>query len=58
MKTSGAAGFLQRRWWLLAVLVLLLLVGVIYLLAHLSAADSEMYPTTRLRMQNANVRMC
>ena len=58
MKTSGALASLQKRWWVLAVLVLLLLLGVIYVLAHLSAADSEMYPTTMLCAQQAIARLC
>jgi hypothetical protein len=44
-------GFLSRAWkhrlwWLLPLGVLLLLLGVIYALEHLSSADSEMYPTS------------
>ena len=35
-----------RLWWLLPLAVLLLLLGVIYALEHLSSADSEMYPTS------------
>lgn len=47
-----ASGGLMRRawkhklWWLLPLGVLLLLLGVIYALGHLSSADSEMYPTS------------
>jgi hypothetical protein len=46
--TRNAFSFLwQRRvWWLLPLVVLALLIGIIYVLAHLSSADSEMYPTT------------
>jgi hypothetical protein len=36
----------HRLWWLLPLGVLLLLLGVIYALEHLSSADSEMYPTS------------
>lgn len=35
-----------KSWWLLALVVLVVLIAIIYVLAHLSAADSEMYPTT------------
>jgi len=35
-----------KLWWLLPLGVLLLLLGVIYALEHLSSADSEMYPTS------------
>lgn len=46
-KTPGM--FRQPRiWWLLSLAVLLLLLGVVYLLAHLSSSDTEMYPTTQL----------
>jgi hypothetical protein len=46
----GTWAFLGRRkvWWLLSLAVLVLLLTIIYVLAHLSAADSEMYPTTQL----------
>lgn len=40
---------LQRHWWLLGAVVLFILLAIIYVLSHLSAADSEMYPTTKLR---------
>ena len=36
----------RKLWWMLPLAVLLLLLGIMYVLAHLSAADSEMYPTT------------
>jgi hypothetical protein len=39
----------HRLWWLLPLAVLLLLLGVIYALEHLSSADSEMYPTSLQR---------
>jgi hypothetical protein len=35
-------------WWLLPLVVLLFLIGIIYVLGHMSAADPEMYPTTHL----------
>lgn len=38
----------HRLWWLLPLAVLLLLLGAIYALEHLSSADSEMYPTSSL----------
>jgi hypothetical protein len=49
-QTSGAFAFLWQRktWWLLPLAVLAFLLVIIYVLVHLSAADSEMYPTTRL----------
>jgi len=55
IKTSQEAveggGFLStiwkhRLWWMLPLGVLLLLLGAIYALEHLSKTDSEMYPTT------------
>jgi hypothetical protein len=50
--TNGVIGFLweHRLWWVLPLCVLFLLVGVIYALGHVSAADPETYPTT---LQNA-----
>jgi len=47
----------QRLWWLLPLLVLLLLIGVLYLLGHMSAADPEMYPTTLLN-DTSHFRAC
>ena len=52
------ASILRRHWWVLALVVLVVLVGIIYLLSHLSAADSEMYPTTMLARYVANLHMC
>ena len=45
---GGIFGLLWRHksWWLLSLGVLLLLIGILYLLTHMSAADPEMYPTT------------
>ena len=47
---SSEAGILgvmwrHRLWWMLPLGVLLLLLGAIYALEHLSKTDSEMYPT-------------
>jgi hypothetical protein len=52
--TLSAGGFLSRAWkyklwWILPLGVLLLLLGIIYSLGHLSSADSEMYPTSSLQ---------
>jgi hypothetical protein len=46
--TGGVVNFLwQRRvWWLLPLAVLVLLVGILYVLGHMSSTDTEMYPTT------------
>ncbi|HEY4979700.1 MAG TPA: hypothetical protein VII25_11075 [Candidatus Acidoferrum sp.] len=50
---QGAAsrGFLSvawkhKLWWLPALVVLLGLIGIVYVLGHLSSTDSEMYPTS------------
>lgn len=50
-QTGGMFGFLRQNkiWWLLPLAVLLLLLGIICVLGHLSSADTEMYPTTQLR---------
>jgi hypothetical protein len=55
-------GFLSRAWkhklwWLLPLAVLLLLLGAIYALEHLSSADSEMYPTSS-RYDFSRIRSC
>jgi uncharacterized membrane protein len=44
-------GFLQyvwqhKMWWLMSLMVLIVLLGILYALTHLSSTDSEMYPTT------------
>jgi hypothetical protein len=44
-QTRPAQG--RKMWWLLPLLVLVVLIGLIYVLGHMSSADSEMYPTTR-----------
>lgn len=36
----------NRAWWVLSLAVLAGLLGIIYILGHLSSADSEMYPTS------------
>jgi ABC-type spermidine/putrescine transport system permease subunit I len=57
-KAAHRAQITSRRiWWLLPVAVLLLLLVVIYVLGHISSADSEMYPTTRLH-SIASLRHC
>jgi len=49
--SRGAFGSFWHRklWWLLPLGVLFLLIGFIYVLGRMSAADSEMYPTARLQ---------
>ncbi len=37
----------KKSWWLPAVVVLLVLIGIVYVLGHLSSTDSEMYPTSK-----------
>jgi hypothetical protein len=46
----GMFGFLweHKVWWLFPLVVLLFLIGIIYVLGHMSAADPETYPTSRL----------
>lgn len=58
-ETAGVFGHLWRNkiWWLLPLAVLLLLIAMIYVLGHLSAADPETYPTT-LRQCSAPVTRC
>ena len=34
----------NRLWWMLSLAVLLGLIGIVYVLGHLSAADPETYP--------------
>ncbi|HMD42790.1 MAG TPA: hypothetical protein VKH45_06945 [Candidatus Acidoferrum sp.] len=47
----------HKSWWLPALVVLLVLVGIVYVLGHLSSADSEMYPTSWLYTTFAE-RLC
>jgi len=47
----------HRLWWILPLGVLLLLIGAIYALEHLSKTDSEMYPTST-RNFSAYIRSC
>jgi len=56
---GGTFVFLWRRksWWLWPLAVLIVLIAIIYALAHLSAADSEMYPTT-MRQECAPLTRC
>ena len=50
--------FWQRKtWWLLPLMVFILLVGILYVLGHMSSADPEMYPATQLE-KSAYVRAC
>ena len=51
LQPESGGGFLNalwrnRLWWMLPLGVLLLLLGAIYALEHLSKTDSEMYPTS------------
>jgi Family of unknown function (DUF5989) len=57
--TGGILSFLwqHKAWWILPLAVLLLLVGILYALGHMSAADPEMYPTTQLNSPS-NFRAC
>ena len=55
---SPQTSVLRKNWWVLALVVLVVLVGIIYLLSWLSAADSEMYPTTMLGQPLANLHLC
>lgn len=59
-RAPGMFAFLRERkiWWLLPLFMLLLLVGVIYLLAHMSSADTEMYPTTEIWPRWAIAQFC
>jgi len=54
-----AQSVFRRHWWLLPAVVLFILMAIIYVLSHLSAADSEMYPTTMLQAhQSIAARLC
>ena len=46
-----------KGWWLPALVVFLMLVGIVYAIGHLSSADSEMYPTSDF-YTSTNVRLC
>mgnify|MGYP000887155220 CR=1 FL=1 len=37
----------NRWWWILPLGVLVAILIAVYVLGHMSSADSEMYPTTR-----------
>jgi len=54
---QASAGRGRKMWWLLPLLVLFLLIGIIYVLGHMSSADSEMYPTTRC-VSATRARLC
>lgn len=61
-QSEGANGFVgvvwrHKGWWLPAVVVLLVLVGIVYLIGHLSSADSEMYPTSSFQT-STYLRLC
>jgi len=49
---------MRKLWWVLPLVVLIVLVAFIYVLSHLSAVDSEMYPNTMLRAQESIARLC
>jgi len=58
-KTGGVWDFLWKRktWWLLPLIVLVILLGAIYVLVHLSASDPETYPTSS-RTASSYARLC
>jgi len=57
-KSGVFHSFWQRKvWWLLPLMVFILLIGILYVLGHMSAADPEMYPTTHLQ-KGVYVRAC
>ena len=55
-EADGVFGFWRQRksWWLLPLAVLILLLGILYVLGHMSSADPETYPTTRLESAAVN----
>ena len=57
-RPAARQSMLRRHWWILAIFVLVVLVAIIYVLSHLSAADSEMYPTTMLRTRRLVAWLC
>jgi uncharacterized membrane protein len=58
-EANGFVGVVWRHkgWWLPAVVVLLVLVGIVYVMGHLSSADSEMYPTSSFQT-STYLRLC
>jgi hypothetical protein len=59
-KVAGSASrFLwqHKAWWLPPLVVLLLLLGIIYFLGHMSSANPEMYPTTHHK-HASHFRLC
>jgi hypothetical protein len=59
MAVGGVVRVLWRNkvWWALPLAVLLILLGIVYALVHLSSADSEMYPTSKV-IDPIYSRMC
>ena len=57
-RPAARQSMLRRHWWILIIIVLAVLVAIIYVLSHLSAADSEMYPTTMLPAQQVRAWLC
>lgn len=47
----------KKSWWLPALVVLLVLIGIVYVLGHLSSTDSEMYPTSS-RIKTGQLHSC
>ncbi|HEY2120871.1 MAG TPA: hypothetical protein VGH37_16900 [Candidatus Acidoferrum sp.] len=61
-QSQVAGGFVgvawrHKGWWLPAVVVLLVLLGIVYVMGHLSSADSEMYPTSSFQT-STYLRLC
>lgn len=54
---AGEFSWRRKVWWVLPLVVLILLLGAIYVLVHLSASDPETYPTS-LRNDSYCPRLC